>query len=124
VIELHTMDAVQHWYVTLTLSGDMWDEDELRAALQRLLDERPFLQSCTYALDTAEIRYWDQAETLHDAAAMALRLWGEHLRSAGLPPWVVVGLEVVDRQTMHRRESVVPGRSTVTSVGELRPLQV
>ena len=102
------MDAVQHWHVTLTLSGEAWDEDAVRAALHRLLDERPFLQSCTYAPDTAEIRYWDQAETLQDAAAMALRLWGEHRRSAELPPWTVVGLEVVDRPTMHRREAGQP----------------
>lgn len=119
-----TMDVVQHWYVTLTLSGEAWDADAVRAALYRLLDERPFLQSCTYASDTAEIRYWDQAETVQDAAAMALRLWGEHLRSADLPPWTVVGLEVVDRQTMHRRETSPPGRSTVTSTGEIRPLPV
>jgi hypothetical protein len=119
-----TMNPVQHWHVTLTLSGEAWDEDAVRAALQRLLEERPFLQSCTYAPDIAEIRYWDQAETLQDAAAMALRLWGEHRRSAALPPWAVIGLEVVDRATMHRREAGGSGRSTVSSVGGLRPLPV
>lgn len=118
------MNAVQHWHVTLTLSGETWEQDAVRAALYRLLDERPFLQSCTYASDTAEIRYWDQAETLQDAAAMALRLWGEHRRSADLPPWAVIGLEVVDRPTMHRREAGGLPRSTVASVGEIRPLSV
>jgi hypothetical protein len=118
------MSPVQHWHVTLTLSGEAWDPDVLRAALQRLLDERPFLQSCTYAPHTTEIRYWEQAETLQDAAAMALRLWGEHRRSAALPPWSVVGLEVVDRTTMRRREISGPGRSSVASVGEIRPLPV
>jgi hypothetical protein len=34
---------------------------------------------------------------------MALRLWGEHRRTAGLPTWTVVGLEVVDRATHRRR---------------------
>ena len=119
------MNTVQHWHVTLTLSGEAWDEHAVRAALTRLLDERPLLQSCTYASDTAEIRYWDQAETLQDAAAMALRLWGEHRRSAGLPAWALVGLEVVDQPTRHRRETTSPGRSTVASAGgEIRPLPV
>jgi hypothetical protein len=40
---------------------------------------------------------------VHDALAMALRLWGEHRRTAGLPTWNVVGLEVVDRATHRRR---------------------
>ena len=38
-----------------------------------------------------------------DAAAMALRLWGEHRVTAQLPPWEIVGLEVVDRPTYHKR---------------------
>jgi hypothetical protein len=120
-----TMNAVEHWHVTLTLSGEAWDVAAVRDALTRLLEERPFLQSCTYAVDTAEVRYWEQAENLEDAAAMALRLWGEHRRSAALPPWVVVGLEVVDRATMHRRETIAPGRFTVAAAGgEIRPLPV
>ena len=119
-----TMDVVEHWLVTLTLSGEAWDEDAVRAALHRLLDEQPFLQSCNYTPDTVEVRYWEQAETLQDAAAMALRLWGEHRRSAGLPPWTVVGLEVVDRATMHRRDASQPGRPVVSTVGEVRPLRV
>ncbi len=119
-----TMEHVEHWLVTLTLSGEAWAEDAVRAALHRLLDEHPFLQSCTYARDKVEVRYWDQAETLQDAAAMALRLWGEHKRTAGLPPWSVVGLEVVDRTTMHRRETEQPSRAGIAKVGELRPLRV
>ena len=118
------MDDVEHWHVTLTLSGDAWPADDVHDALARLLEERPFVQSCTYTEDTAEIRYWDQAESLHDAAAMALRLWGEHRRSARLPAWVVVGLEVVDRRTLRRREASASGRSTVAAVGVVRPLPV
>ena len=53
---------------------------------------------------------------------MALRLWGEHRRSDGLPPWRVVGLEVVDRRTYRRRETRPRQRSVVYAVGELRRL--
>ena len=118
-----TMDPVQHWHVTLTLSGEAWDEDAVRAALHRLLDEHPFLQSCTYAPDTVEMRYWDQAETLQDAAAMALRLWGEHRRSAGLPPWTVVGLEVVDRTDDAPPGGRQPAAAAIATVGELGALR-
>ena len=55
------------------------------------------------ATDSAEVRYWEEAEDVHDALALALRLWGEHRESAGLPKWNVVGLEVVDRDTHRRR---------------------
>ena len=116
------MNALKHWHVTLTLSGEAWDEADVRQSLNRLLDEHAFLQSCEYGPDAVEVRYWEQAESLHDAAAMALRLWGEHRRSAGLPPWQVVGLEVVDRRTYHRRESVSSARAVVCAVGELRRL--
>lgn len=116
------MDAVEHWYVTLTLAGEAWDEADVHAALGRLLEEHPFLESCTYAADTVEVRYWEQAETLHDALAMGLRLWGEYRRSAGLPPWQVTGCEVVDRRTFHRRTVPVAPRAVVGAVGELRRL--
>jgi hypothetical protein len=118
------MSPIEHWHVTLTLAGDAWTEQALRESLVRLLDEHPFLESCEYGTDTVEVRYWEQAETLQDAAAMALRLWGEHRRSAGLPPWHVVGLEVVDRRTYRRRETRPRSRSVVYAVGELRRLSM
>src|SRR5690606_28831775 len=73
--------------------------------LQQLAHDHPFLLTGRYASDRAEIRYWEEARDLHDAAAVALRLWGEHRRTAQLPPWEIVGLEGIDRDTYHQRVS-------------------
>jgi hypothetical protein len=91
------------WSVTLTVAGVDTDLEHLRAALDRLLAERPFLSSVRYSTTRVELRYWDEARDVDDAAAMALRLWPEHRVSAGLPPWSVVGVEVVDRATVEHR---------------------
>jgi hypothetical protein len=91
------------WHVTLTVSGDPVDLTEIRAALERLTHERPFLMSARYAADRAEVHYWEEARDVDDAAALALRLWGEHRASAQLPVWRVAGLEVVDRATFQLR---------------------
>ena len=91
------------WSVTLTVAGAETDPGCLRAALDRLLAERPFLSSVRYSATRVELRYWDEARDVDDAAAMALRLWPEHRSSAGLPPWSVVGVEVVDRATVEHR---------------------
>lgn len=95
--------ALPLWHVTLTMSGTAVPTERLRRALDQLVHERPFMLSVRYAPDRAELRYWDEAENVDDVAALALRLWGDHRDSAGLPPWTVVGLEVLDRVTMHRR---------------------
>lgn len=116
------MKPLAHWYVTLTLAGDPWPEQEISDALQRLMEERPLLQSCRYSADTLELRYWEQAEDVGDAAALALRLWSEHRKSAGLPDWQLVGLEVVDRNTFHRRLEGAPFRTAPVVTAELRPL--
>lgn len=115
------MKQPAHWYVTLTVSGDAWPEDEVCAALQRLMHDRPLLQSCRYGSDAVELRYWEQADDAQDAAAMALRLWGEHRRSAGLPDWHLVGLEVIDRDTFHRRLAGVPYKTAAVTMAEVRP---
>jgi hypothetical protein len=91
------------WHVTLTVAGEPVDSSTLRDALERLAAERPFMVSMRYGLDRAELRYWDEAEEIDDAAALALRLWGDHRASAHLPDWRVVGLEVLDRETMLAR---------------------
>lgn len=98
-----TPAAVALWHVTLTMSGCAVATESLRPALDQLVHQRPFMLSVRYASDRAELRYWDEAENLDDVAALALRLWGDHRGSAGLPAWTVVGLEVLDRATMHRR---------------------
>ena len=91
------------WHVVLSVAGRATSLTELKRGLEQLAhDHTPFL-TARYAADHGEIRYWEQAEDLQDAAAMALRLWGEHKASAQLPPWEIVGLEVVDRPTYHKR---------------------
>lgn len=109
------------WHVTVTFAGAPVDPVELRAGLQRLAEERPFLASARYAADRVEIRYWDEAEDVDDAAAMALRLWHDHRPSAGLPDWRAVGLEVLDRDTLRSRgdRGLIP---SALVLGEVRPL--
>lgn len=109
------------WHVTVTMAGAAVDPDDLRSGLQRLAQDRPFLASARYARDRVEVRYWDEAETIDDAAAMALRLWHDHRPSAGLPDWHVVGLEVLDRETLRARgdRGLIP---PALVLGEVRPL--
>ncbi|MFF8842910.1 hypothetical protein ACF08N_09260 [Streptomyces sp. NPDC015127] len=91
------------WHITLSVSGPEAPLKEVRRGLEQLAHDHPFLLTSRYANDHAEIRYWEEARDLHDAAAVALRLWGEHRSTAKLPPWEIVGLEVIDRQTYHQR---------------------
>ncbi|WP_407675423.1 hypothetical protein [Peterkaempfera griseoplana] len=93
------------WHVVLSVAGRTTPLAELRSGLEQLAHDHPFLLTARYAADHAEVRYWEQARDLHDAAAIALRLWGEHRASAQLPAWEIVGLEVVDRSTYHKRLS-------------------
>ncbi|MFD9127928.1 hypothetical protein [Kitasatospora sp. NPDC059571] len=96
-------DQARLWHVVLSVAGRATPLADLRAGLERLAHDHSFFLTARYAEDHAEIRYWEQARDLHDAAAIALRLWGEHKASANLPPWEIVGLEVVDRATYHHR---------------------
>jgi hypothetical protein len=48
---------------------------------------------------------------------MALRLWGEHRSTAKLPPWEIVGLEVIDRETYHHRVAEGYGPAPAVPVG-------
>ena len=109
------------WYVTLTVSGDRMPSQEVRAALERLSVEQPFLVSAGYASTRAEIRYWDESVDVEGAVAQALRLWRDHERSAQLPAWRVVGLEVVDRDTARRRWET-QAMQPVSTLGEIRAL--
>ncbi len=110
-------DEPRLWHVTLTVAGERVRLDELREALERLAHDHPFLLTSRYAADHAEIRYWEQARDLQDAAALALRLWGEHRRTAGLPAWELVGLEVLDRATYQRRAAEGGMLAPVVPVG-------
>lgn len=91
------------WHVTLTVAGDPVDLGVIRHGLERLAHERPFLLTGRYGHDRAEVRYWDEGESAHTVTGLALRLWEEHRETAGLPLWAVVGVEVLDRETWHRR---------------------
>ncbi|GAA4358994.1 hypothetical protein [Angustibacter luteus] len=91
------------WHVTLTVAGEAVTAAELRTGLERLVEERPFMLAVKYSADRAELRYWDEAEDVDDAAALALRIWGDHRASCELPAWRVVGIEVIDRETVHVR---------------------
>jgi len=113
-------EHVGMWHVTLTVGGESVDADLIRDGLERLTHERPFLLSARYAPDRAEVRYWEEARDVDDAAAMALRLWGEHRLTAGLPSWRVTGLEVVDRATFQRRAMDSPAPALVPA-GGVRP---
>src|SRR4029079_5185218 len=91
------------WHVVLSVAGRATPIAELRAGLEQLAHDHAFFLTARYSADHAEIRYWEQARDLHDAAAIALRLWGEHKASANLPPWEIVGLEVVERATYQQQ---------------------
>ncbi|WUS40406.1 hypothetical protein OG500_25995 [Kitasatospora sp. NBC_01250] len=108
------------WHVVLSVAGEVTALAGLRAGLERLAHDHSFFLTARYAADHAEIRYWEQARDLHDAAAIALRLWGEHKASAKLPPWEIVGLEVVDRATYHQRVAEGFGEPTA-QLGGVHP---
>jgi hypothetical protein len=105
------------WHITLSVSGAETPLKEVRRGLEQLAHDHPFLLTSRYANDHAEIRYWEEARDLHDAAAVALRLWGEHRSSAKLPPWEIVGLEVIDRETYHQRIAEGYGPPPAAPVG-------
>ncbi|MFK4222680.1 hypothetical protein [Streptomyces sp. NPDC019890] len=115
----HSRERVQSklWHITLSVSGAEAPLKEVRRGLEQLAHDHPFLLTSRYANDHAEIRYWEEARDLHDAAAVALRLWGEHRSSARLPPWEIVGLEVIDRQTYHQRIAEGYGPPPAAPVG-------
>jgi hypothetical protein len=92
------------WHVTVTVAGAPMEPLIVRGALHRLSEQRPFLSALRFNSERAEIIYWDEADTLVDAASLALRLWNEHRESARLPSWEVVGLEVLERDLKHSRE--------------------
>ena len=109
-------ETARLWHVTVTVAGATHDEEVVRDAMLRLLDDRPFLHALHYAADRAEIRYWEEASDMLDAASLALRVWNEHRASAGLPRWEVVGLEVLERDALQRRSN-----DPTPSIGAYRP---
>jgi hypothetical protein len=94
---------VRHWHVTLTLAGEPAEPLIIRGAMQRLNDERQFLDSVISNGHSVEIQFWDEGENMLDVASLAMRLWNEHRESARLPDWEVVGLEIVEKDVRDRR---------------------
>jgi hypothetical protein len=95
--------AIRHWHVTLTLSGDPSEPLIVRSAMQRLTEERQFLDSVNSNGSSVEIQFWDEGKNMLDVASLAMRLWNEHRESAKLPNWEVVGLEIVEKDLRDRR---------------------
>ncbi len=109
------------WHVTLTVAGPSVSRDVIKTALERLSHEHPFLLSGRYSDDRAEVRYWEEAPDVMTALRMAADLWQEHRESAELPPWRVVGVEVVDRETFHRRGRYIHEQPGLVAAGRVVP---
>lgn len=95
--EVEVIEDARLWHVTVTVAGAQVEPLLLRAALQRLTEQRPFISGVRFNATRAEISYLDEADTLVDAASLGLRLWNEHRDTARLPPWEVVALDVAER---------------------------
>ncbi|MFL6024296.1 MAG: hypothetical protein ACJ72O_13240 [Marmoricola sp.] len=94
------------WHVTLTVAGEQVEPMLLRAALSRLREERPFIDTVEFTGSSAALNYWDEGAAMLDVASLALRLWSEHRESAGLPNWEIVGLEVVEKSAREARSGM------------------
>ncbi len=123
VVDTEVADAPPRtmWHITLTVAGSRVTEPAIRAALERLSHEHPFLLSGRYAADRAEVRYWEEAADVASALRMAVLLWDEHVVSAQLPSWRVVGVEVVDRDTFHRRGRHIHEQPSLVATGRVIP---
>lgn len=110
------------WFVTVTVAGDVVDAQTIRAGLERLSHEHPFLLSGRYAPDRAEVRYWEEAPDARTVLHLAVDLWDEHRASADLPDWEVVGVEVIDRETFHRRGRHLGHGPGLIAAGGVSPL--
>lgn len=121
VLPLPEPPAPLMWHVTVTVAGDPVSSDSIKTALERLSEQHPFLLAGRFSVDRAEVRYWEEADDAETAVSLALHLWNEHLDSAGLPPWEVVGVEVIDRETFHRRGQWVAERPGLMAAGRVVP---
>mgnify|MGYP003344773591 FL=1 len=109
------------WHITLTVAGPSVPPPVVKGALERLSEAHPFLLSGRYASDRAEVRYWEEATDVATALRMAVLLWDEHVASAQLPPWRVVGVEVLDRETFHRRGRSMHEQLGLVAAGRVVP---
>lgn len=117
-VSAHAQGTQRMWHVTVTVAGAPQSLDNVRAALSRLSHVHPFLLEARYATDSAELRYWEEAEDIASATAVASAMWCQHEKSAALPEWDVVGVQVLDRQTYLKHEPL----RAVSEDGWLTPL--
>jgi hypothetical protein len=68
------------------------------------------------------VRYWEEAPNAQSVLDLAVGLWDEHRVSAGLPDWEVVGVEVIDRETFHRRGRHLGQGPGLIAAGGVSPL--
>lgn len=118
----HSEAPTSLWFVTVTVAGAVVDAPSIRAGLERLSHEHPFLLSGRYAADRAEVRYWEEGPDAQSVLDLAVSLWAEHRASAGLPDWEVVGVEVIDRETFHRRGRHLGHGPGLIAAGGVSPL--
>jgi hypothetical protein len=116
----HLSEQHELFHVTLTVGGIAMEPALVQAACQRLSSEQPFLFSGRFGADRAEVHYWEEAPDCAAAKEFALQLWDNHRESAGLPPWAVLGVDVIDRDTFLQRGGR-PVRRSVTPAGTWRP---
>jgi len=116
-------DGDRLWRVCVTVSGEPVPLAQIRDGLEHLAHHHPFLLEARYAVDRAELRYWEEGSDTTSVAALAGSVWEVHRTAAGLPPWNVVGIEVLDRATVHERDYRLPvPRARLVPAGVLRPL--
>ena len=106
------MESSVFWHVTLTVAGPPVTLAQIHDGLECLSYEHPFMLSGRYAVDHAEVHYWEEAPDVATATDLALSLWPEHRASAGLPRWHVVGLEILER-AIYRSRRAEPHRPLV-----------
>ncbi|MGI9135705.1 MAG: hypothetical protein ACR2JS_01430, partial [Candidatus Nanopelagicales bacterium] len=61
VLPLREAQEPWMWHVTLTVAGDTVSSESIKSALERLSEQHPFLLAGRFAVNRAEVRYWEQA---------------------------------------------------------------
>jgi len=91
------------WHVTVTLAGEPVPPERIRLGIEYLAVVHPLLLSGRFAGTRVELRYWDEGSAPASVLASALQLWEQHREIGDLPPWTVVGVEVLDQETFRSR---------------------
>lgn len=94
------------WHITVLVMGSPKPMNQVHEALERLNLEHPFLLEARYAPDRAEIRYWEEAPDMAEAAQIGSLMWSNHQRPARLPSWEVIDLRVRERDTYLEQRSL------------------